>query len=135
MTVAVSFAHPYNDPNNDVSVRRWHLPGDSAPPVNLVHLACTFASTQSVAARETHIWDIDYSGTVCSCLVQPLFLMCVFSIVAVPGWGPASDTWTLGVTGCFLVSGQLIFNSHDPQDRCRSAATPSRSGGVRGGNT
>eukprot|EP00913_Durusdinium_trenchii_P018444 g17327.t1 len=45
------------------------------------------------------------------------------------GWGPASDTWTLGVTGCFLVSGQLIFNSHDPQDRCRSAATPSRSGG------
>lgn len=34
-----------------------------------------------------------------------------------PGWGPASDTWTLGVTGCFLVSGQLIFNSHDPQDK------------------
>ncbi|CAK9084054.1 unnamed protein product [Durusdinium trenchii] len=35
------------------------------------------------------------------------------------GWGPASDTWTLGVTGCFLVSGQLIFNSHDPQELLR----------------
>ncbi|CAE7274726.1 AFC1 [Symbiodinium sp. CCMP2592] len=35
------------------------------------------------------------------------------------GWGPASDTWTLGVTGAFLVSGQLIFNSHDPQELIR----------------
>jgi hypothetical protein len=32
------------------------------------------------------------------------------------GWGPPSDIWTLGVTGCFLVSGQLGFNSHDPQE-------------------
>lgn len=33
---------------------------------------------------------------------------------AAGGWGPPSDTWTLGVTVAFLVSGQLIFNSHDP---------------------
>ncbi|CAE7547596.1 lkh1 [Symbiodinium pilosum] len=32
------------------------------------------------------------------------------------GWGPPSDTWTLGVTAAFLVSGQLIFNSHEPQE-------------------
>jgi len=30
------------------------------------------------------------------------------------GWGPPSDTWTLGVTAAYLVSGQLLFNSHDP---------------------
>eukprot|EP00435_Cladocopium_sp_Y103_P039921 s1639_g10.t1 len=35
------------------------------------------------------------------------------------GWGPPSDIWTLGVTGCFLVSGQLVFNSHDPQELVR----------------
>ncbi|CAJ1401732.1 unnamed protein product [Effrenium voratum] len=35
------------------------------------------------------------------------------------GWGPASDTWTLGVTAAFLVSGQLIFNSHDPTELLR----------------
>merc|ERR1712039_1069562 len=32
----------------------------------------------------------------------------------VDGWGPPSDTWTVGVTAAFMVSGQLIFNSHDP---------------------
>jgi len=32
------------------------------------------------------------------------------------GWGPPSDTWTVGVTAAFLVSGQLIFNSHEPQE-------------------
>merc|ERR1719436_2298730 len=32
------------------------------------------------------------------------------------GWGPASDTWTLGITAAFLVSGRLIFNSHEPQE-------------------
>lgn len=30
------------------------------------------------------------------------------------GWGPASDTWTLGITAAFLVSGDLLFNSHEP---------------------
>lgn len=35
------------------------------------------------------------------------------------GWGPPSDTWTLGVTAVFLVCGQLIFNSHDPSDLVR----------------
>eukprot|EP00927_Polykrikos_kofoidii_P025469 TRINITY_DN22865_c0_g2_i1.p1 TRINITY_DN22865_c0_g2~~TRINITY_DN22865_c0_g2_i1.p1 ORF type:complete len:480 (+),score=78.36 TRINITY_DN22865_c0_g2_i1:107-1546(+) len=30
------------------------------------------------------------------------------------GWGPASDTWTLGVTIAFLISGQLFFDSHEP---------------------
>eukprot|EP00439_Symbiodinium_sp_Y106_P025196 s1404_g3.t1 len=39
------------------------------------------------------------------------------------GWGPASDTWTLGVTGAFLVSGQLTFNSHEPQDDFGSGCT------------
>lgn len=31
------------------------------------------------------------------------------------GWAPPSDTWTLGITAAYLVSGQLIFNSHEPQ--------------------
>lgn len=35
------------------------------------------------------------------------------------GWGPASDTWTLGITAAFLISGQLIFNSHDPHELVR----------------
>lgn len=35
------------------------------------------------------------------------------------GWGPSSDTWTVGVTAAFLVSGQLIFNSHEPQELVR----------------
>lgn len=30
------------------------------------------------------------------------------------GWGPPSDMWTLGVTLAFLVSGRLLFNSHEP---------------------
>lgn len=29
-------------------------------------------------------------------------------------WGPPSDTWTSGITAAYLVSGQLIFNSHEP---------------------
>jgi len=36
------------------------------------------------------------------------------------GWGPPSDTWTLGVTAAFLISGQLIFNSHDPGELVRA---------------
>eukprot|EP00929_Paragymnodinium_shiwhaense_P106965 TRINITY_DN7289_c0_g3_i2.p1 TRINITY_DN7289_c0_g3~~TRINITY_DN7289_c0_g3_i2.p1 ORF type:complete len:297 (-),score=74.54 TRINITY_DN7289_c0_g3_i2:188-1078(-) len=35
------------------------------------------------------------------------------------GWGPPSDTWTLGITSTFLVSGRLIFNSHDPNELIR----------------
>jgi len=35
------------------------------------------------------------------------------------GWGPPSDTWTVGVTAAFMVSGQLIFNSHDPGELIR----------------
>merc|ERR1719401_1679041 len=35
------------------------------------------------------------------------------------GWGPPSDTWTLGVTAAFLISGQLIFNSHEPPELVR----------------
>lgn len=35
------------------------------------------------------------------------------------GWGPPSDTWTLGITAAFLVSGQLIFNSHEPPELVR----------------
>jgi len=29
-------------------------------------------------------------------------------------WGPPSDMWTLGVTAAYLVTGRLLFNSHDP---------------------
>lgn len=36
------------------------------------------------------------------------------------GWGPPSDTWTVGITVAYLVSGQLLFNSHDPVElACR----------------
>lgn len=36
------------------------------------------------------------------------------------GWGPPSDTWTVGVTAAFMISGQLIFNSHDPGELIRA---------------
>jgi len=35
------------------------------------------------------------------------------------GWGPPSDTWTVGVTAVFMVTGKLIFNSHDPGELLR----------------
>mmetsp|Transcript_44763 Transcript_44763/g.96558 ORF Transcript_44763/g.96558 Transcript_44763/m.96558 type:complete len:479 (-) Transcript_44763:24-1460(-) len=31
------------------------------------------------------------------------------------GWGPASDIWTLGVTAAYLVSGRLLFDSHNAE--------------------
>ena len=33
------------------------------------------------------------------------------------GWGPPSDTWTVGVSACYLLTGQLMFNSHEPEER------------------
>ncbi|CAK0897885.1 unnamed protein product [Prorocentrum cordatum] len=41
---------------------------------------------------------------------------------AAQGWGPPSDVWTLGVTAAFLLSGRLLFNSHEPGELVRAMA-------------